>query len=622
MSRSWIKGRANLHLFTIHCLSCRSRLKVLDASAIGTIVACPKCGSMVPVKAPAGWQPPAESALALGAAPAVAAPDPSSADPSAAIEASSPTASAPAVPVAAPAPSLRFWQSPLVWAAAPAGFGLLSLALWLSLRNLPTGTINEPVAPATSVLVTSAIPDPHGHLPLDPIDPAEDTIAEEAGLTADKAEMNDAVDSALDENAVKESADPVDAALADSPADDVANAPTAHDDEHPPTDENPDAAPPAQPVHIRHPPTVAFSYRPVDVHARLADPIGRFRCDRLPLFKFSALISQLSTLTITLDADSLADAAVSLDAPISVDFRDGNIANLLTNALDEHKLAYEIAGDQLVIGNCRPDQEELTQKRHDIRTLVQSGCTAADLDRLVQIVVFPGTWEAAGGAGKVSAASDALTITHLPVVHRRVADLLERLQLARSSSTRDSDLRLKTRLSKVDGKLSRRFLTTFHRPTSIIQIFKHLETRGTATILVDWRSLLEAGVPPTAETTLSLDNQPLSVALGELLSPLGLGYRIVGDGKLEVLSLADLRSRQDVEFYPVSDLAENAAEGTELLGRIRAELLLPAKAPDAAGVLLFDVPSRSLIARQPFDVHARLAALLAAWRADHEPAAR
>lgn len=46
-----------MSLFSIHCTTCRARLKVRDIAAIGQILACPKCGSMVQVTAPEGWAP-------------------------------------------------------------------------------------------------------------------------------------------------------------------------------------------------------------------------------------------------------------------------------------------------------------------------------------------------------------------------------------------------------------------------------------------------------------------------------------------------------------------------------------------------------------------------------------
>jgi hypothetical protein len=46
-----------MELFAITCTTCQARLKVRDPAAIGKILACPKCQSMVQVVAPAGWRP-------------------------------------------------------------------------------------------------------------------------------------------------------------------------------------------------------------------------------------------------------------------------------------------------------------------------------------------------------------------------------------------------------------------------------------------------------------------------------------------------------------------------------------------------------------------------------------
>src|SRR3954463_6793973 len=43
--------------FRIICETCRSRLKIRSADVIGQIHACPKCGSMVHIVPPAGWDP-------------------------------------------------------------------------------------------------------------------------------------------------------------------------------------------------------------------------------------------------------------------------------------------------------------------------------------------------------------------------------------------------------------------------------------------------------------------------------------------------------------------------------------------------------------------------------------
>jgi hypothetical protein len=47
-----------MELFAISCTTCQARLKVRDMAALGKILACPKCQSMVQVTPPPGWRPP------------------------------------------------------------------------------------------------------------------------------------------------------------------------------------------------------------------------------------------------------------------------------------------------------------------------------------------------------------------------------------------------------------------------------------------------------------------------------------------------------------------------------------------------------------------------------------
>ncbi|MCI0357113.1 MAG: hypothetical protein L0211_01340, partial [Planctomycetaceae bacterium] len=46
-----------MDLFAIICTTCKSRLRVREVGVIGQILPCPKCGGMVLIKAPEGWEP-------------------------------------------------------------------------------------------------------------------------------------------------------------------------------------------------------------------------------------------------------------------------------------------------------------------------------------------------------------------------------------------------------------------------------------------------------------------------------------------------------------------------------------------------------------------------------------
>lgn len=59
-------------LFSISCPTCQAKLKVRSESAIGQIVMCPQCDSMVQVNAPPGWKRPSEAAAETPSAQAPA----------------------------------------------------------------------------------------------------------------------------------------------------------------------------------------------------------------------------------------------------------------------------------------------------------------------------------------------------------------------------------------------------------------------------------------------------------------------------------------------------------------------------------------------------------------------
>ncbi len=49
-----------MSVFFIICKSCAAKLKVAKPSLIGQILACPKCGTMIEVQPPPGWEPPVD----------------------------------------------------------------------------------------------------------------------------------------------------------------------------------------------------------------------------------------------------------------------------------------------------------------------------------------------------------------------------------------------------------------------------------------------------------------------------------------------------------------------------------------------------------------------------------
>ena len=128
-----------MELFSVTCATCRRQLRVRDAAAIGRILSCPKCGSMVEVQPPEGWAPPEESESAASdiASSDEVPPDETSSNESAdaALPNEQPAAHEEATTAGEPLPTPR---RGLVWAAvAVTVLVVVGTFVWTS---LPRGT--------------------------------------------------------------------------------------------------------------------------------------------------------------------------------------------------------------------------------------------------------------------------------------------------------------------------------------------------------------------------------------------------------------------------------------------------------------------------------------------------
>ncbi|MGE0606391.1 MAG: hypothetical protein AB7O62_04625 [Pirellulales bacterium] len=649
-----------MELFSIICLTCRRRLKVLDAAGIGQIVACPNCGSMVPIVAPAGWQSPASSAAPIEADSGKAAESATTsaaqadmgasgdqAEPLPAAETTVPAlpsaiVDAPdggldlAAPLTAPQPAVEESILNLPRARVVAFGGALAAAASLFIAGgwwmwRPTAAErHDEVSSAEASLATSDLP-PHDGEPL-------------AVHDAAAADADNAIDEDEDiEQAVKPP--PALPAANPAPADDIPEDVSREDEpakvavaavrqpgqskagsadakekkkeadkakEIAKASEEMDETSSAVGDEGQTVPRGAFFvFKPVDAEARLQDPLPRVRCQELALRKFMDVLTQFSGVAITLDVESLADAGVPLDTTVTLDVRDGTMAELLAAALEPLGLSYQIVGDQLAVGHGRSGGEEPLTRRYDVRALTHQGYSANRLAAVVQRVVLPGSWQSDGGLGEIEVEDGELGITHSPRAHRRVADLLSQWKSVRTGS---ADSRPANAVLQTQANLAQPRTVTFYRPTPLVQVLRRLETLCDVRFLVDWRSLRAAGIPPTVEATLAAEDKPLAEILREMLQPWGAGYRLVGPGMLEIASQADLQTRREVEFHAAADLASTAEAGSNLVARLRAELSLPAGPPAAAGVLAFDAPSRTILASQPGSLQLTIDELLQSWR--------
>jgi DNA-directed RNA polymerase subunit RPC12/RpoP len=321
---------------------------------------------------------------------------------------------------------------------------------------------------------------------------------------------------------------------------------------------------PARPLAPRPPP------REIDLAKRLSDRLPSIETAGTPLADFVELLSDMSTIPITLDVPF---APATAESPVALRLTDTTVGAALQEALASLRLEYVLSDDQLVVR--RPEPAAFVSISHTVKDLTGGEeQPMAELAELLKAVVEPGTWEADEGSGEITveAAKGSLGIKHRRVVQLQVFIALEKLRTARTPplphvlKLDPALFQLETRSRQAQSRLEKPLSLNFSQPTRLVTILERLGEAAGVRILVDWHDIASAGWNPAAEAKLLVSNQPLSAALDTLLNPLDLTWRIIDGQTIQVVTPARLVSQAELELYKIDNYSD------ALLAKVRSAL--------------------------------------------------
>ena len=363
---------------------------------------------------------------------------------------------------------------------------------------------------------------------------------------------------------------------------------------------------PARPVAPRPEP------REVDVTARLADQIAALETEGTPLADFLQVVSDLSTIPITLEPDGLPLAQASATSPVVLKLSATTVEGALAAGLKRLGLEHVPIEGQLLVRLIEPAQMPVFAYPHKDLT-GGDDAAAADLAELIQAVVDPPSWTL-GEAGASIEVSDTLKIKQRRANHAQIFLLCEKLRTARklpyASKFPPALFQLDSRTRQASPRLKTNVTLNFHQPLPLVKILEELaqaaNSAGPANrgpglrILVDWRDIASGGWNPDAVTTLVTQDESLALALQKLLEPMDLAWRVVDGQTIQVVSPATLASRPEIELYLAGDLTKDDPTGAQLIASIR-ETLGEDLFRDAGGPceLRFDLAGQTLVAALP-----------------------
>jgi hypothetical protein len=356
---------------------------------------------------------------------------------------------------------------------------------------------------------------------------------------------------------------------------------------------------------------------PVDVAARTADSLPGIELTEVPLTRAVDLLSAVSTLPITLDPDAMRQLGVSPRDRISLRLDSTTIGRALQAVAAKRGLAATSDNGQVILTLPAEHRESLHTVPYTVSDLTGDNKAAmAEFAALLKEFVAPESWREVGGRGTIEPKDRVLMVTQTRDVHWQVLVFCEKLRNARKKPLRSHDrperFTLATRTGQARAMLDRAVAVNFHEPAPLSKILNFLAHATDSDILIDHASLAAAETSDRVETSLTVRNRPLGAVLDELLRPLGLAYRVIGPDAIQVTSTEAAEERLEVEFYPVGRRLNGATTAAKLIQRLKTEVAPPSWSDvGGSGEVDFDEPSQCLIVLQSQAVQAAVERMIA-----------
>ena len=359
----------------------------------------------------------------------------------------------------------------------------------------------------------------------------------------------------------------------------------------------------AGPAPIRPPPksnspsTRKGATRRLDIETQLARSLESFEIQRQPLLDFARFVSEFTYLPVTLDPVSLQKHEVSPLVPVSTELNQTSFQDLLTVILAPIELTTTYDANYGIIIHHREDYSAVLSREIDVHDLATTPTQNKQLCHLIQSLVAPATWRTQGGTGSLQCATGTLIVHQTHSIHTEVERFCTQLRRARK------------KLLPAGSNASKRSLggerqlplvsLNFSQPTRLLRIVKRLEQETDSRLVINWASLALQGWYADSRSSLFANGEPLDTVLEQLFQPTPVTLSALGSSLYHVAADVPIAARRHIVFYPTGHKLTLDQANEQIRSLIQTIGTAHFRDSGGDGAICFDAPSDCLIVRLP-----------------------
>ena len=359
----------------------------------------------------------------------------------------------------------------------------------------------------------------------------------------------------------------------------------------------------AGPAPIRPPPKRASpstrkgATRRLDIETQLARSLESFEIQRQPLLDFARFVSEFTYLPVTLDPASLQKHEVSPLVPVSTELNQTSFRDLLTVILAPIELTTTYDANYGIIIHHRADHSAVLSREIDVQDLATNPTQNKQLCHLIQSLVAPATWRTHGGTGSLQGATGTLIVHQTHSIHTEVERFCAQLRRARQQLFPVGPNTSRT----APGSERQLPLVSlnFSQPTRLLQIVKRLEQETDSRLVINWASLALQGWYADSQSSLFANGEPLDTVLEQLFQPTPVTLSALGSSLYHVAADVPIADHMHIVFYPTGHKLTLDQANEQIRSLIQTIGTTHFRDSGGDGAICFDAPSACLIVRLP-----------------------
>ena len=590
--------------YTIQCMTCNAQLRVEREEAIGKILACPKCQSMVqigdtrtpvdPIPVHEQAEPDRYRSLNEQASSILTSSD-----------STDKTTSSDELNIRAPSvPKIKLPQWLVLPVAAFAGI-VFTTGLWFAVRQVPDQNYTEmPSTPNVAPHMMPVQPDDESDQtntpatavravpPLSPLNSLPATITELDQMNKAISTPHEVVppntELSLEDRKINEQKK-------------IRHGSTLAENQDSPAELSPQELPLASNSRLPLPPPNELLQKKLDL------PLLEIRFTDMSLQSAVAILADLSNTKIVIDQASLIRIGISPEMHVQLNSESSSVRDNLYKLLQPLGLT-AIPSDNFIFISA----PEITDQRLSEQCYSLEAQDAETMERIICEVIVPLTNQRADLPTTVNRKGNQLCIVQTDAGHGATHRLLTLLENLRRGSIADTTVNNPTReespLNKIVNWDARQALP-------LDAFLQRLASRLGSRIVLDELSLLRSGISSTQPIEVKAGQQTLAEFIDQSLGPLGLDAQVMDDRSVIIASDKAHEWAPLLRVYPIPPTID---VDLETLIRMITERIAPDSwvSGGGDGQILVEGRTAALIVMQQPDVQRAISNFLADFASD------